>query len=90
MQKAVTAAFRAGDKQVFELASQHFILLLQDQLQVPGRKDKGWNFRIEAANIPGQTREEKALYEWNAPCSNCYAEIVWQQIKGGLVVMLCR
>ncbi len=34
MQKVVTAAFRAGDKQVFELASQHFLhlILLQDQL----------------------------------------------------------
>ena len=67
MQKVVTAAFRAGDKQVFELASQHFLhlILLQDQL-LGTRKEFKVGTWIEAARSAGQTQEEKALYEWNA------------------------
>ena len=67
MQKVVTAAFRAGDKQVFELASQHFLhlILLQDHL-LGTRKEFKVGTWIEAARSAGQTQEEKALYEWNA------------------------
>lgn len=68
MQKVVAALrFRAGDKQVFELASQHFLhlILLQDQL-LGTRKEFKVGTWIEAARSAGQTQEEKALYEWNA------------------------
>ena len=60
MQKVVTAAFRAGDKQVFELASQHFLhlILLQDHL-LGTRKEFKVGTWIEAARSAGQTQEKK-------------------------------
>ncbi len=75
--KVVTAAFRAGDKQVFELASQHFLhlILLQDQL-LGTRKEFKVGTWIEAARSAGQTQEEKALYEWNARVQITTWEIV--------------
>lgn len=67
MQKAVAAAYRAGDKELFSMASQRFLrlILLQDELLATRRE-----FRLgtwtEAARSLGNTPEEKSLYEWNA------------------------
>ena len=67
MQKAVTAAYRAGDKQLFALASGKFLdlILLQDKLlgTRPEFRVGKW---IEEARALGDTSEEKELYEWNA------------------------
>lgn len=67
MQKAVTAAYRAGDKQLFALASGKFLdlILLQDKLlgTRPEFRVGKW---IEEARALGDTPEEKELYEWNA------------------------
>lgn len=67
MQKAVAAAYRAGDKELFSMASQRFLrlILLQNELLATRRE-----FRLgtwtEAARSLGSTPEEKALCEWNA------------------------
>ena len=67
MQKAVTAAYRAGDKQLFALASGKFLdlILLQDKLlgTRPEFRVGKW---IEEARALGDTPEEKEFYEWNA------------------------
>lgn len=67
MQKSVTAAYRAGDKTLFEMASRHFLqlILLQDELLAtrPEFKVGKW---ISNARALGNTSTEKALYEWNA------------------------
>lgn len=67
MQKAVTAAYRAGDKPLFELASQRFLqlILLQDEL-LGTRSEFRVGKWINEARALGTTPEEKALYEWNA------------------------
>lgn len=67
MQKAVTAAYRAGDKSLFDLASRHFLhlILLQDQLLGTRSEFRVGNW-IESARALGNNPEEKALYEWNA------------------------
>ena len=67
MQKAVAAAYRAGDKPLFELASQRFLRLMDLQDELLGtRKEFRVGTWIEDARSLGQTAEEKALYEWNA------------------------
>lgn len=67
LQKAVTAAYRAGDKPLFEMASQHFLqlILLQDELlgTRPEFRVGKW---ISDARALGTTPAEKDLYEWNA------------------------
>lgn len=67
MQKAVTAAYRAGDKPLFELASQRFLqlILLQDEL-LGTRSEFRVGKWVSEARALGTTAEEKALYEWNA------------------------
>lgn len=67
MQKVVTAAYRAGDRPLFELASQRFLklILLQDEL-LGTRSEFRVGEWINSARSLGNTPEEKALYEWNA------------------------
>ncbi len=67
MQKAVAAAYRAGDKALFELASQRFLHLisLQDRLLATRPEFKVGKWIADARSL-GNTPEEKALYEWNA------------------------
>ena len=67
MQKAVTTAYRAGDKELFAMASQKFLnlILLQDQL-LGTRTEFRLGRWINSARALGVTPEEKALYEWNA------------------------
>lgn len=67
MQKAVTAAYRTGDKTLFALASQKFLdlILLQDEL-LGTRSEFRLGKWINDARALGQTSDEKALYEWNA------------------------
>lgn len=67
MHKAVAAAFRAGDKPLFELASQRFLhlILLQDEL-LATRSEFRVGTWINAARSLGDIPEEKDLYEWNA------------------------
>lgn len=67
VQKAATAAFRAGDKEIFRLASQRFLQLILCQDEMLGTRSE---FRvgkwINEARALGNTPEEKAMYEWNA------------------------
>ena len=67
LQKAVSAAYRAGDEPLFQLASERFLHLidLQDKLLAtrPEFKVGAW---IARARALGNTPEEKDLYEWNA------------------------
>lgn len=67
MQKAVAAAYRAGDKTLFKLASQRFLrlILLQDKLLATRPEFKVGSWIADARSL-GNTPEEKALYEWNA------------------------
>lgn len=67
MQKAVAAAYRAGDKALFELASQRFqhLISLQDRLLATRPEFKVGKWIADARSL-GNTPEEKALYEWNA------------------------
>lgn len=67
MQKAVAAAYRAGDKALFELASQRFqhLISLQDRLLATRPEFKVGKWLADARSL-GNTPEEKALYEWNA------------------------
>lgn len=63
----LTAAYKAGEKELFASASRRFLdlILLQDQLLAtrPEFKVGKW---IERARQLGTTPEEKDLYEWNA------------------------
>lgn len=63
----LTDAYKAGEKELFEAASQRFLdlILLQDRLLAarPEFKVGTW---IEQARNLGTTPEEKDLYEWNA------------------------
>lgn len=63
----LTAAYKAGEKELFASASRRFLdlILLQDQLLAtrPEFKVGRW---IERARQLGTTPEEKDLYEWNA------------------------
>lgn len=63
----LTDAYKAGEKELFEAASQRFLdlVLLQDRLLAarPEFKVGTW---IEQARNLGTTPEEKDLYEWNA------------------------
>lgn len=67
MQKAVAAAYRAGDKALFAMASEKFLnlILLQDSL-LGTRPEFRLGKWINEARALGNTSEEKALYEWNA------------------------
>lgn len=67
MQKAVAAAYRAGDKALFAMASGKFLnlILLQDSL-LGTRPEFRLGKWINEARALGNTSEEKALYEWNA------------------------
>lgn len=67
MQKVVTAAYRAGDKELFSMASQKFLnlILLQDEL-LGTRSEFRVGKWINEAKALGRTPEEKQLYEWNA------------------------
>lgn len=67
MYKAVMAAYRTGDKALFETAANRFLelLLLQDELLATRSEFKVGTW-IEKARNRGNTPEEKALYEWNA------------------------
>lgn len=67
MQKVVTAAYRAGDKEMFSMASQKFLnlILLQDEL-LGTRSEFRVGKWINEAKALGRTPEEKQLYEWNA------------------------
>lgn len=67
MQKAVTAAYRTGDKPLFELSSQRFLklILLQDEL-LGTRSEFSVGTWLNEARARGNTPQEKALYEWNA------------------------
>lgn len=63
----LTAAYKAGEKELFASASRRFLdlILLQDRLLAtrPEFKVGKW---IESARQLGTTPEEKDLYEWNA------------------------
>lgn len=63
----LTDAYKAGEKELFEAASQRFLdlILLQDRLLAarPEFKVGTW---IEQARNLGTTPAEKDLYEWNA------------------------
>lgn len=63
----LTAAYKAGEKELFASASCRFLdlILLQDRLLAtrPEFKVGRW---IESARHLGTTPEEKNLYEWNA------------------------
>lgn len=67
MQKVVASAYRAGDKELFTLASQKFLnlILLQDEL-LGTRSEFRVGKWINEAKALGHTPEEKQLYEWNA------------------------
>lgn len=67
MQKVVTAAYRAQDKELFDKASQKFLdlLLLQDKLLGTRSEFRVGKWINEAKKL-GKTPEEKAIYEWNA------------------------
>lgn len=67
LQKVVSAAYRAGDKSLFELSSQKFLrlILLQDEFLATRPEFKVGKWIAEARAL-GNTPEEKALYEWNA------------------------
>ena len=67
MQKVVASAYRAGDKELFALASQKFLnlILLQDEL-LGTRSEFRVGKWINEAKALGHTPEEKQLYEWNA------------------------
>lgn len=67
MQKVVASAYRAGDKELFNLASQKFLnlILLQDEL-LGTRSEFRVGKWINEAKALGRTPEEKRLYEWNA------------------------
>ena len=63
----VVKAFEAGDRKLFEAASDRFLelILLQDRLlgTQPGFMVGTW---LKQARDMGHTQEEKDLYEWNA------------------------
>ncbi|MDE5710845.1 MAG: alpha-N-acetylglucosaminidase [Bacteroides sp.] len=63
----MTDAYKAGEKQLFEAASQRFLdlILLQDQLLATRPEFKVGTWIQQARNLGGTT-EEKDLYEWNA------------------------
>lgn len=65
--KAVIAAYEAGDKKLFKIASDRFLelILLQDQL-LGTRSEFCVGHWINSARALGITEPEKALYEWNA------------------------
>lgn len=67
MYKAAMAAYRTGDKAIFETTASRFLelLLLQDELLATRSEFKVGHW-IEKARNRGNTAEEKALYEWNA------------------------
>lgn len=66
-QKAVAAAYRAGDREAFAAASQRFLrlILLQDRL-LGTRSEFRVGRWIASARALGHTEAEKALLEWNA------------------------
>ena len=63
----MTDAYKAGEKQLFEAASQRFLdlIMLQDQLLATRPEFKVGTWIQQARNLGGTT-EEKDLYEWNA------------------------
>lgn len=63
----LTDAYKAGEKQLFEAASQRFLdlILLQDRLLAARPEFKVGTWIQQARNL-GTTPEEKDLYEWNA------------------------
>lgn len=60
-------AYKAGEKKLFEAASQRFLdlILLQDRLLAARSEFKVGTWIQQARNL-GTTPEEKDLYEWNA------------------------
>lgn len=60
-------AYKAGEKKLFEAASQRFLdlILLQDRLLAARPEFKVGTWIQQARNL-GTTPEEKDLYEWNA------------------------
>lgn len=60
-------AYKAGEKELFEAASQRFLdlILLQDRLLAARSEFKVGTWIQQARNL-GTTPEEKDLYEWNA------------------------
>lgn len=60
-------AYKAGEKKLFESASQRFLdlILLQDRLLAARSEFKVGTWIQQARNL-GTTPEEKDLYEWNA------------------------
>lgn len=60
-------AYKAGEKKLFEAASQRFLdlILLQDRLLATRSEFKVGTWIQQARNL-GTTPEEKDLYEWNA------------------------
>lgn len=67
LQKDITEAYRAKDKQKFDLLSQQFLnlMLAQDTL-LNTRPEFMLGTWINQARKIGQTKAEKDLYEWNA------------------------
>lgn len=67
MEKVTEAAYTAGDKSLYKMASERFLslLLLQDELLGTRPEFKVGNWIRQARSV-GNTPEEKALYEWNA------------------------
>ena len=67
VQKAVTAAYRAGNPDAVEALSEQFLnlILLQDEL-LGTRPEFRLGTWINRARSLGKTEEEKDLYEWNA------------------------
>lgn len=67
LQKRVTAAYRAGDKELFRKLSREFLelVLLQDQLLATRPEFMVGTWLAKARNI-GAGEDEKKLYEWNA------------------------
>lgn len=67
MYRVLVDAYKAGDRELFTLSSEHFLklILLQDRLLAtrPEFKVGRW---LESARQLGQTEEEKDWYEWNA------------------------
>lgn len=67
MQKVVSAAYRVGDKELFDRAADKFLNLILWQDKLLGTRSE---FRlgkwINDARSLGNTPEEKDLYEWNA------------------------
>lgn len=67
LQQEVTAAYKAGDKDLFQQKSQEFLelILLQDQL-LSSRSEFMLGRWLEQAKKIGAGEKEKQLYEWNA------------------------